>query len=251
MGFQFLPPQIVGGTVLIIERVESQNYDPGVAGWAIMADGDAEFNNLVARGTFVSGDGTGKHVVIDGTNGQVLFYTGDPQEAAPGSAIANTDGAPFPILDLRLSSPEGGAPTQVAQIFLTSQTNNANGSSISLLAEQVGMADAITLDTNETWHALPLVNGWVNFSAALPAQYRKNVDGTVQMRGVIKTGAGTVATLPVGYRPTQQVNIGLKSNNDANSYSWLQILTNGVIQVVGNVAAAQVWLTLDLSFSAL
>ena len=246
----FQTPTTVAGTVLIIEDIESQNYVPGSTGWAIFANGDAEFGQLTARGTFISGSGTGKHIVIDGTTGSIEFFTGDAQEAAPGSIIGNTDGAAFPTLDLRLSSPEGGAPTQVAQIFLTSQTNNANGSFISLLAEQVGMADAITLDTNETWHNITLLNGWATLNALTPG-YRKNVDGECRVRGRVASGAGIIGTLPVGYRPTTTFDIGLKSNNDASSYSWLQVGTNGNITVVGNVPAAQVWLTLNFSFSTL
>lgn len=40
---------IVGGVTLIREAIQSRNYDPGVAGWAIFANGDAEFNSIIVR----------------------------------------------------------------------------------------------------------------------------------------------------------------------------------------------------------
>lgn len=42
---------IVGGTSLRIPAIQSPNFQPGVAGWQISADGDAEFNEL----TIISG----------------------------------------------------------------------------------------------------------------------------------------------------------------------------------------------------
>lgn len=105
----------------------------------------------------------------------------------------------------------------------------------------------------ETWHDMTLNNTWVTFVAGREPQYRKGPDGTVTLRGLVKAGtAGSViTTLPVGYRPTRQVDIGLKSNNDATTYSWTQVRTNGDIINISAVAAAAVWLTLDMSFSTL
>ncbi len=46
---------VVGGTVLRRAAIQSPDYVQGSAGWTINADGSAEFNDLVIRGTF---DGT-------------------------------------------------------------------------------------------------------------------------------------------------------------------------------------------------
>lgn len=105
----------------------------------------------------------------------------------------------------------------------------------------------------ESWHNLVYNNTWTTFSIGRDGQYRKSPDGSVRLRGLVKSGvAGSViANLPLGYRPSVQVDVGLKSNNDATTYSWCQIRTNGDIIPISAVAAASVWLTLDTSFSTL
>lgn len=52
---------------------------------------------------------------------------------------------------------------------------------------------------------MPLAGTWVNFSAAYPtAEYRLLNNGLVVCKGLIKSGGtGTLATLPVGYRPSE------------------------------------------------
>lgn len=60
------------------------------------------------------------------------------------------------------------------------------------------------------WTPLTLVNGWVSYSASdssFPvAAYRRSADGTVSFRGMVKSGStGTIATLPVGFRPASTV----------------------------------------------
>lgn len=100
----------------------------------------------------------------------------------------------------------------------------------------------------ETWHNFPLANSWVNM-AGFSTQYRRTAVGDVYVKGRINAGvSGTVGTLPVGYRPPQTVDIALKSNNDAGTMSWVQITSGGTVNVVGNVAAAQVWLAFNFSF---
>lgn len=89
MGFVYQVPETVGGTVLIIERIESQNYDPGIAGWAIFADGSAEFANLVARGSLIGGN-----IEINGTAypNAIALFTGNPDEVTPAIIDPHTGG---------------------------------------------------------------------------------------------------------------------------------------------------------------
>jgi hypothetical protein len=86
MAIQFENP-LTAGTVLIRSAIQSQNYIPGIAGWIIEADGDAEFNNLVVRGTF-----QGTRFIIN--NNGMLFYSGVPANGnliASIASIAGTD----------------------------------------------------------------------------------------------------------------------------------------------------------------
>lgn len=110
MGFTYQTYPIVGGTVLIIEQVESQNYDPGVAGWAIKANGDAEFANLTARGTFISGDGIGPHIEITSVNANIIsLFTGDPTETQPGFIFGGGGGVLSTVIGSPVASGSGQA----------------------------------------------------------------------------------------------------------------------------------------------
>lgn len=96
------------------------------------------------------------------------------------------------------------------------------------------------------WINLTLQNGWTEYNAATysPAQYTKSSDGIVTVRGLIKGGTTTlgttIATLPVGYRPTTQVLInGIMS---PNAHARFDIDTSGNIKA--NVVNAA-WTALD------
>lgn len=70
---------VVGGTVLRRAAIQSPNFETGVQGWTINADGSAEFNNLAIRGTF---NGTDFTINASGA----FFYS--PSEGA-GNLIAS------------------------------------------------------------------------------------------------------------------------------------------------------------------
>jgi len=66
---------IVGGNVLRRPAIQSPNFVHGTSGWTINADGTAEFNNLIIRGTFLGSD-------FELSNNGFFLYTGTP---APGN----------------------------------------------------------------------------------------------------------------------------------------------------------------------
>lgn len=76
MGFQ---NPIVGGTALRIPAIQSPNYNPGVLGWIIKQNGDAEFNNLTIRGQF-----NGNDFIINSDG--IFIYSGTP---AAGNLIGS------------------------------------------------------------------------------------------------------------------------------------------------------------------
>jgi hypothetical protein len=82
MAIEFENP-LTAGTVLVREAIQSQNYNPGSAGWIVEADGDAEFNDVTIRG------GT----VVSGTS---LYYNGAPAAGNLTLSLASTAGVdPF------------------------------------------------------------------------------------------------------------------------------------------------------------
>lgn len=60
-------------------------------------------------------------------------------------------------------------------------------------------------------------NSWVNFGTGAndtPARFRKDIFGIVWVEGMVKNGvAGTIFTLPAGYRPGHQVSWTPGCNN--------------------------------------
>jgi hypothetical protein len=144
MGFTFATPTIVAGTVLVVEAVQSQNYAAGSAGWYLAANGDAEIGNLTARGSFVSGSGTGPHVEITSTLGNIIsFYTGDPAQTFPGRIVGESV-TPGTAAQLTFASPQLGATS--AGIALRS-SNVPGGSEASIQADRITLAGPVTADS--------------------------------------------------------------------------------------------------------
>jgi hypothetical protein len=82
---------VVAGTQLVRSAIESSNYDPGSAGWAIFQDGAAEFNSATFRGT----------IVIETAGQALLIYSGPAAEGnliGSWAATAGEDsfGNPYP-----------------------------------------------------------------------------------------------------------------------------------------------------------
>lgn len=121
MGFVYQTPETVGGTVLIIERIESQNYVAGVAGWAIEADGDAEFNNVTVRGNLITGPPTVSHWEIKSSPANEI--QGHPADNVnnPDYGQLSIDSIPIGVnlwlYETRLTSPR-------SSLTPTASTNN-------------------------------------------------------------------------------------------------------------------------------
>ncbi|MGG2024207.1 hypothetical protein AB1282_00215 [Gottfriedia sp. S16(2024)] len=101
----------------------------------------------------------------------------------------------------------------------------------------------IISDTTTAWTNLTLQNSWVNSGGTYPnASYRLNALGEVELRGSIKSGTvtsgTTIATLPVGFRPTHDRNYVVYSTDGTNYVlSTIQIMSTGTIRLFsgGNV----------------
>ncbi len=93
----------------------------------------------------------------------------------------------------------------------------------------------VGLITQDAWVALPLNNSWVNFGTPFAtAGYRKDKQGYVVLRGVVKSGTWTdgtiVATLPTGYRPASQRNFIVSGTGQA---AYVDVFTDGTIRIYG------------------
>lgn len=78
------------------------------------------------------------------------------------------------------------------------------------------------------WTAPTLINSWVNYGGTYrTARYRK-IGDRVEIEGLVKSGTigATVFTLPVGYRPPQDIPFGVHSNN---AFGSLIVFASGAV----------------------
>lgn len=78
---------ILAGVTLIREAIQSQNFETGVAGWQIQADGNAEFTDLIIR----SSDGSSSTVSI--ANGEITITDGS------GNTVIRINASGYQLLD--------------------------------------------------------------------------------------------------------------------------------------------------------
>lgn len=108
-----------------------------------------------------------------------------------------------------------------------------------------------------TWRAVGAAgqpafeSGWVNYGTPwYPAAFAKDALGVVRVRGLVKSGTatGSVFTLPVGYRPSQQL-IFIAATNTATVAARVDVTSAGVILPGAGVNNG--WLSLKgITFSA-
>jgi len=90
-------------------------------------------------------------------------------------------------------------------------------------------------------------NSWVDWGSLQIAQYRKHIDGMIQVRGVVKSGTSgsVIFTLPTGYRPPL---ILMFASLDGGNADVQTTVTNG--GAVTAAAANNAVYTLDMLFDS-
>lgn len=212
---------ITAGTVLILERVESQNYNAGVAGWAIFADGNAEFNNVTIRGSLITGPPGSEHIEIhDSPANEIQFYTGDAQEEEHGRLFVDflTTGVDHALLFMH--PPKVDPALNTASLSLDNYVDGYNNAQ--LVAddidfftdlEQFRFAEYIT--TGEVVQTMTLLGTWATLGAGWPhPRIYKDAMGFVHCVGGVTGGlvGQTIFQLPVGYRPPYLIPVEAEGN---------------------------------------
>lgn len=214
MAVEFDNPTFAG-TVLVKEAIQSQNFETGVAGWKLEANGDAELNSVVIRGELESnnyvagvsgwklsqnGDaefnsieirstGTGTPVTIgdddepqivlltSGGVGIIALPTNRPLENLAGGFLSGTfnTGDPDEAQTLQIFGPTSDGATDRASIFLSSQNND--GSSEANIVINTG-SGSITIDEDVVTINTPtIVNDPLNVTGQLTAEADVSVTG--------------------------------------------------------------------------
>lgn len=269
MGFE--NPLTGSGGVLVKAMIRSPDYVAGVSGWALKRDGSAEFSNATIRGSVDVIDASGSELKLE-TSGGFARMSLVP---APGIATydvgriyalqGTAQGAGE--IDVQAPQPIAGGPYNAASMFVRSDDSAANGAAAGLLAPGTNGAISLTASgTNgqialraavitsddikwnssgsaETWHAVTLLlAGWTNFGGSNPSmQYRRVASpaNCVQLAGLIKPGTKTdgttIFTLPLGYRPNNQIIVPVVPDNTAASATPpnIAIQTNGNVNIGG------------------
>lgn len=78
----------------------------------------------------------------------------------------------------------------------------------------------------------PLTGAWVNEGGAFQTpQYRKEYPDAVRLRGTVQSGAGTIFTLPVGFRPPADVRFAC-ANGTPTDPAFITVTSAGVVSLV-------------------
>lgn len=117
----FRNPILGGNGELIRQNIHSENYVPGVAGWQITRDGDAEFNNVTTRGELYVGDSNQymrAYVAPSPINGPALVFNDDAAHVTDGYIRAVPLGPNGANSTLFMSAPyaAGESPSQLSLV---------------------------------------------------------------------------------------------------------------------------------------
>jgi len=131
-------------------------------------------------------------------------------------------------------------------------TINASTTSAGRIISQSGTMRATGLNNNSdptadtNWIGLTFQNSWTNYGYEYNnGSYRRTSDGVVNLKGLLKKN-GTfvsneiIATLPVGYRPSEQLIF--QTSTMPNAASRVDVDTSGNIRVVVGDAS---WVSID------
>jgi hypothetical protein len=151
--------ELAAGVVLIRPALQSPDYVAGATGWAIRADGSAEFNNITIRG----GAGTAEPLVVgpDGmpqvivrttpTNGLVVFPTNRPieQDAATLNSAVVDQGAADERAELQMTGPTVTGATGGVRVVLRSQPQDGSLPAAFTVQSRDGAATYMSVDSTE------------------------------------------------------------------------------------------------------
>ena len=221
---------------------------------ALMLKADAITGKTITGGTvtgaLIRTVATGQRMEISSVEwNKILAYSGRTEEIAPAeirvASIAGADGEtelglyaadvgqPFAGRgSLRLLA-RGSGPTAVSDISAWSDYGTFGY--FQWAPNFVATVNVPLTYAGEDWIPAVLTNSWANFGGSFPvAQSRKMADGTVMLRGVIKSGTPFNAfVLPYGHRPASQEVFLCAANGGGVR---VDVFAGGGVQIVSYIA---------------
>lgn len=234
----FNNPIVGGNDTLIRAKIQSENYVPGVDGWRISRNGNAEFNDIIVRGSGIFGPNPGRHIEINETfPSEISFHTGETTEVTPGRLGPQFTVGPGSLTNTMTSPVHSAVPGGFASELIL-ETNSGGFRNIYFNADKYIFSDDVNGFVQTAWTDIPLAGTWVD-TAGARADYMKDETGRVSLRGlVISGGAATIGNMPTGFRPTQSTERIMRGNGGVVMCAVL-IDTNGVMTVTANLGTAQ------------
>lgn len=239
--------------------------------------GSDAFGNVYAQGLTIGAAG-GSQVVIGLTGGSPLIYFPTGRTAITNSSALQTitlgsgtaaydqlqilgaqDSTQLDAIDSAWasSSPDGTQPAQILDFYhdpsggyhfyrTCSFAGNASTGPTTAVQPGTGTSRANPA-VAETWHTAGLGTGWGNNGTLRVLQYRMTPDGDVEVCGCVVTTSATptaaIATLPVGYRPTNDTRIlAAVQRGTPDVAISADIGTSGVITLLNTPTASSVGL---------
>lgn len=102
--------------------------------------------------------------------------------------------------------------------------------------------------SSEDWIAVSFENSWVNYGGGYAAaEYYKDYDGVVHLKGMIKNGTRNVTafTLPTDYRPVDRRLFGTISSAALPAIDVGRIDITSAGAVIPIIAVGYTWVSLD------
>jgi len=257
-----LKPQgnnIVGGTSLAIDRINSPGYVAGVSGWTINQDGSAEFNNVTIRGgTTIGGTSLWYSTATPQANTLVESVSSVAGMDSAGNyvlaghaayhysavhfsfAVAVTD---FGVIWYSAAAGTLGPWTEVQSVIVNAVSGILTLSNAVIAGELTatgGTPASPSVISTDTWNAMsPLLNSWAAIAGNVTNQYRlvASPPNTVEVIGTLDASSATSTkffTLPAGYVPASQQGfpVGTFSGSAAaDNVPFLQCDTSGNLTI--------------------
>lgn len=256
---------IIGGAAALIRAaIKSPNYVPSSAGWTINKDGSSEFNNIIARGTVVTGNPAAGHVIIDNDGIHVYDSTNTlvaelrVNGATDGLLEVNAIAADF--ISMHADAPVGSGVQDltIAPAIGFNSISSPTGKKLFLMggggaAVDNGFMERSTNGIVEPWISLvaSYPAGWSTWPGFNDLEYRLDSTGRVWFRGLVQiaasNGTGVKFTMPAGYRPAvrTQLMIPLGTATDFSVMKRFDVATSGTFNMLTATAAVASFISFD------
>ena len=158
--------------------------------------------------------------------------------------LSSTDQNDSPLVNVPTPVSSGDAVNKSYADTKASASSVSNVDNTSNATERAATASLTNKDLSSTTNTFPvstwttptLAGAWVDFGGTyLNRRHTKDVLGYVHIEGMVKTGTGTIFTLPVGSRPSATLSFSGTGNNAA---ARIDVNSAGVVSLESGSASS-------------